>query len=281
MISKEKNDNATDLAWNQLHSRLKQDGLLQEKDINRQRAGYFSTLKWVAGIAILCICFVSIWLILSKEPTDYNMVTIYNEKNSPILVTTLQDGSVAYLTEESTINYPDHFNEKKREVILEGDAFFEISKKDKQPFFVDTKPAIIQVLGTAFNVKSMDSSSFMLSVRNGEVKVTLKKSAQILHVKTGETVLLSAGELKMVETDSELFNTYTKYIHFKDERLADVIRIINMNSKSTQLKISPKLENRPLTVSFSNNTPQRMAELICLALNLNYTEHENLITISE
>lgn len=283
MTLKVKNDRVTDDAWNALHKRFEEDGLLPAED-NKPKQGvlHSTVLKWVAVAAVACICIVSALVIRNMNAGGKEMYTLHNEENAPTLVTTLEDGSIVYLNQKTSIEYPVHFEKDSRRVSLQGDAFFEISKNRARPFFIETETARIEVLGTAFNVVSKDKSSFLLSVKHGEVKVTLKQSGQSTHVKAGETVLLESDNLqKSISADNKRFDSYMKQIHFKDERLADVIRIINLNSGSPELSVSPQLGNRLLTVTFSDNTPATMAELICLALNLKQTQSENVINITE
>ena len=56
-----------------------------------------------------------------------------------MLVTTLEDGSVVYLAQESTLKYPEHFATDKREVNLQGEAFFDVAKKHEQTFLIETE----------------------------------------------------------------------------------------------------------------------------------------------
>lgn len=136
------------------------------------------------------------------------------------------------------------------------------------------------MLGTAFNVKSNDSTPFELSVQRGEVKVTLKKDGQDIHVKAGETVTLLSRRLQLSMTpDPALFDRYTKRIRFKDEKLGNILRVINLQNPDIRLETTPELWNRTLTVTFSNDTPEAMAELICLALDLKKTRQDNMILL--
>lgn len=91
------------------------------------------------------------------------------------MATTLEDGSVVLLAKETSLLYPKHFIADKREVSLQGNAFFDVAKKQGQPFWIDTEQAKIEVLGTAFSVQSDEHAPFRLSVQRGIVKVTLKK----------------------------------------------------------------------------------------------------------
>lgn len=284
MNPKENQNKSTDAAWNKLYTRLEQDGLLQgDEQKARPKRAFLRTAgqRWSAVAAVVLICVASA-LALHKWSPATDMLTLQNDDSATRLVTMLEDGSVVYLSEATSIDYPLHFQSHKREISLQGNAFFEISKNKECPFFIETEDVLIEVLGTAFNVVSDNNKPFSLSVKNGEVKVTLKKTGQNIYVTGGETVLLEAGSLqKSSTTDSDRFGEYTRQIQFKDERLADIIRIINMNSDNIHLELSSELADRRLTVAFLNDTPQQMAELICLALNSTCTANGNTITIGQ
>jgi ferric-dicitrate binding protein FerR (iron transport regulator) len=283
MIYKEKQKHTIDLAWEHLYNRLEQDNLLPKKELSRRTIFHSNGFRWAASVAILCICSVSVWLINQRTNIHGNdLLVISNEKNAPTLATTLEDGSIVYLSEQATIQYPEHFQEDKRMISLQGDAFFEISKQQGRPFFIDTELAEIEVLGTFFHVKSSAKSAFLLSVRNGEVKVTLKKNNQTTYIKAGEAALWESGNLRLTEADMYLFNTYFEKIHFKDERLADIARIINQHSALTRIEVSPELEYRQLNITFfSEETTEMKAKQICMALNLTYSQQQNTIFITQ
>jgi ferric-dicitrate binding protein FerR (iron transport regulator) len=68
-------------------------------------------------------------------------------------------------------------------------------------------------------------------------------------------------------------------MHFKDERLADVISVINRNFKDVIFEVSPDIEERLLTATFSKDSPDSLVQLICSALNLKYSQQQNIIKI--
>ena len=67
---------------------------------------------------------------------------------------TLSDGTKVWLNASSTLEYPASFEGKKeRRVRLTGEAFFEVSRNEKCPFYVETgNQESVQVLGTSFNL---------------------------------------------------------------------------------------------------------------------------------
>lgn len=67
---------------------------------------------------------------------------------------TLPDGTQVWLNSDSKLQYAEAFTGNKREVTLEGEAYFDVVRDPQRPFIVHTSAIDIRVLGTAFNVKS-------------------------------------------------------------------------------------------------------------------------------
>lgn len=93
---------------------------------------------------------------------------------------TLSDGTAVSINASSRLRYPVAFAEDLREVELEGEAYFEVTKKltggENVPFMVQTKQQQLEVIGTTFNINSYGESiqttlvegSVKLSYENGE-----------------------------------------------------------------------------------------------------------------
>ena len=278
----EKNKLKTDQAWVQLYTRLEQDGLLDKPTSGTQIPYRIGLMKWVAAIIILCVSVATAIFLGQERTPEAALLTLHNNEASTTLVTTLEDGSIVYLADNSQLSYPEHFQREKREVSLLGNALFDVSGNKERPFLIETEQARIEVLGTSFNIKSSDKSIFELAVRRGLVKVTLKKNGEQTLVKAGQTVSLFSNRLQVAPTqDNEQFSDYTRRIKFKDERLGDILHVINLEYPMMPLKATADLEDRRLTVSFYNNSPATMAELICAALKLKCTQQNNIWMISE
>lgn len=270
----------TDQAWNKLYDRLNKEGLVPVT--NYRPSLYPLVMKWgaVAAVVICCVCLSITYFVKSGEE-GRDMLTQRNDQTGT-LVTALEDGSIVYLEERTSLQYPEHFSPDKRKVNLQGNALFDVTGNRSRPFIIETQEVRIEVLGTAFNVKSKDNIPFELSVQRGKVKVTLKKNGQDISVKAGETVTLLSQKLHLSNTtDNEQFLRYTKNMRFKDQRLADIIRSINLREQTINLQTSPGLGERRLTVTFSDNTPDTMTELICTVLNLKYKREGDTFTLYE
>ena len=237
----------------------------------------------MAAAVIAGIVCLAAWWVMPEQGEDIRNFVTQENRELTTLVKTLEDGSVVYLAQESTLQYPEHFATDKREVNLQGEAFFDVARKPEQAFTIETEKVRVEVLGTAFDVRSNEDIPFSLSVKRGRVKVSLKQDGTQVFVKAGETVTLQSGELLLSKTEHpELFDRYIKNIRFKDECLENVLRAINKESSDWQIETaSPALGKRRLTVEFANNSPESVAELICWTFNLKCARQGNKLILSE
>lgn len=273
------NNEQTNKAWKQLHTRLEQDGLICETRTTRKKFLATSTMRWVASLIIICIGTAILFLLVKDREPHAQLLSLNNQSNTSALVSTLEDGSIVYLAQQTSLHFPEHFEASQRKVFLQGNALFDVSGNKQRPFIIETEQAIIEVIGTSFDVKS--AGEFSLSVLSGKVKITSKNNNQSMVIEPGETGSFNAGQLqKSLTTKTNLLQNYIHEMQFKDEPLANIVHVVNKNSVGMQLKISSDLADKLLTVTFSGDSPQTVAQLICAALNLKYTQQQNIIYIS-
>ncbi len=93
---------------------------------------------------------------------------------------TLQDGSSVLLHPGSRLSYPKRFESAKREVFLSGEAYFEVAKNAKQPFFVYANEIVTKVLGTSFTVSAFPKDKqVIVTVQTGRVSVFAQSDQQM------------------------------------------------------------------------------------------------------
>ena len=113
---------------------------------------------------------------------------------------------------------------------------------------------------------------------------TLKKGNQECYVKAGEMVVVRSQRLVVLDTDNENeeWGSFFKHIRFKDESLANILKVMNLNSDSLQIQVvSPALEERRLTVEFSDESSEVIANLIANALGLQCIRQGDILLLSE
>jgi len=103
--------------------------------------------------------------------SEEKLISRYNQSQKPELVV-LSDGSKVTLQPKSSITYPEAFNGKERNIQLEGEAFFDVKKNQKQPFLVYFNNLTVRVLGTSFNIRSYgNENGIKVTVKTGKVSV--------------------------------------------------------------------------------------------------------------
>lgn len=142
--------------------------------------------KFVAATVVLAFMAISYHFYAEKRDqaddiSDFKTLTEANKAELIEIVNTgtvikpvqLADGSKVKLSPNSRISYSSHFVTKKREVFLNGEAFFEVTKNPDSPFKVYTRDIVTTVLGTSFTVKAFDKEADVsVVVKTGKVTVS-------------------------------------------------------------------------------------------------------------
>mgnify|MGYP002559861673 CR=1 FL=1 len=128
-------------------------------------------LKIAAVVAITVSCGLYFYL-SEKRNMELAMNTIIVPAGQRVNLE-LPDGTNVWLNARSEMKYPAVFSGSKREIKLDGEAYFEVSPNKEKPFVVHTQKCDIEVLGTKFNVEAYsDSKDFSTALMEGAVKVT-------------------------------------------------------------------------------------------------------------
>jgi transmembrane sensor len=110
-----------------------------------------------ASVIILAIAFAWTWQMISSGRKGPAQKVVYNEIIVPVgekAQAVLSDGTHVWINSGSRFRYPVTFGQTSRDVSLQGEAYFDVKKRGKSEFTVNTHDVRIVVLGTAFNVKA-------------------------------------------------------------------------------------------------------------------------------
>lgn len=108
----------------------------------------------LAAILILIVGFFFYYTLPDPHPAEAKTHTLVNTFPDSVLHIHLADGSMVWLNEQASLTYPEHFTGNRREVHLDGNAFFEVRKDSLHPFVVSTNLYKVEVLGTAFSINT-------------------------------------------------------------------------------------------------------------------------------
>jgi transmembrane sensor len=163
----------------QINQRLRSNIRQALPSARKQKPSGFLMLKIAASLIIATL--VTYLLIPNTPDTRSNDVVKiaptsdrveHTNNTNGILKILLPDSSSVELKPSSAISYSKTWDDQKREVQLIGEAFFEVVKDSKRPFYVYGGEVVTKVLGTSFSVKAaVNAESIEVAVRTGKVSV--------------------------------------------------------------------------------------------------------------
>ena len=107
---------------------------------------------------------------------------------------TLPDNTKVWLNAHSRLVYPVSFQKEKREVILEGEAYFDVRHNESSPFIVRTKDMDIKVLGTEFNVSAYsETPELKIALLKGLVELQPTDFSRTYQMQPGEQIWYKEG----------------------------------------------------------------------------------------
>lgn len=111
---------------------------------------------------------------------------------------TLSDGTRVWLNSESEITFPVSFVGGSREVVVKGEAYFEVKSDKVHPFIVHAKEVDIEVVGTKFNVAAYEDSHRVVTTL-AEGRVNVEMSGQVVGLSPDEQVSVDLKSGKMAK----------------------------------------------------------------------------------
>jgi transmembrane sensor len=199
----------------------------------------------------------------------------------------LSDGSKISLAPKGRIRYPERFDGERREVFLEGEAFFDIAKDPAHPFLVYANGLVTKVLGTSFRIKAYgDSREVTVEVKTGKVSVFAQsdphlkekvadKQLQGVVLTPNQKIIYARNAVKMVKTLVEkpemvVSKAEIPQFEFEDTPASDVFNTIARAYGIDILYDETLLKDCPLTARLDNQTLHEKLSIICKAVESSY-----------
>ena len=281
-----------------------------EESLFEEKLGFFRSIFKRKGAVILSIAFFlflatgTVYLLLKKKTTEATAseaISSVVTKNGNRTKIVLPDGSQVWLNAGSNLDYNNSsFNRGRREVYLNGEAYFDVVKNADKPFIIHTKKMDIKVLGTSFNVRSYSDEKFAeaalikgmievtlkdrdqkivlnpnekISVANEDAKAGMKPEKTVL-VKTN-TVSIPKYEVKEIKPNptyniiGEIAWTQNK-LYFEDETLENIGHLIERWFGKKVTIANESLKSVHYTGNFENETMEDVLTYLKLSRSFNF-----------
>lgn len=209
-----------------------------------------------AAAIVIMVCSISLlFLHTRKDEKKVFSSSVPREKQNRFL--TLPDGSTVILRPGSKLDYASSFEAfTKREVYLQGEAFFDIRHNNLKPFVVHTGKLETTVLGTAFDVKALSGDkTITVTVTRGRVKVSSQD--RILGIiKPNEQIVYNNQESNSIQNkvNSKIAVEWTDQdLLFEDVTVAEAAKVLEERFK-VKISFSDQLvRSKHFTTTFDKN----------------------------
>jgi transmembrane sensor len=246
---------------------------------------------WISGIA--ASIFFGVTFFYFPKNTINEIVTKIEEpkkEHFEIINSTLsekeiklEDGTIVTLKRNSSLRYDKDFNLTKRVVHLKGEAFFNVARNVKKPFFVYANDLVAKVLGTSFRVKAYETDKdVMVIVKTGKVSVYSTKTKKDLDPETQGMVLTPNQQITFEKQEEKMVRSLIpkpvillsqaelKEFSFKSTPVSKILDAIEKAYGVDIVSDDEMLKNCRITTSLTNETLFEKLEVICMAIEANY-----------
>lgn len=237
-------------------------------------------VRWsyrVAAVFVLVFLISRVFLISAK--TEWREIIAENQQTI-----FLPDSSIITLAENTSFKYPIEFNKKERSVVLNGKAYFEVTKDAKCPFIISTSNTEIKVLGTLFLVDASNPEKEQVFVDEGKIAFSVQNNNYSSVILTkNEKGIWQKNQNNILESTFQNLNQnswLSGHLAFNNSALKAVISDFEQHYK-IKIELSDKtIENRKYTGKFSNVPSQEAMQVLCLSLNLTFKKNKNIYILN-
>jgi ferric-dicitrate binding protein FerR (iron transport regulator) len=252
------------------------------KDIHSDKSHPKNPVKRIISIysrvaAILLIPLIAAGLIYMHRLTaasakdNKTVASIYAPLGSRVSFT-LPDNTTGMLNSGSKLSYSLPFS-NKRNVDLEGEAWFEVKKDTSHPFEIKAGASTVNVVGTCFNLSAYPTEDYVeVVLLQGKVNFSSGKSHELVSVLPSERLIYHNGEVIKNAVDPDKYTAWTEgKLVFRNEPMAEVARKIE-RWYNIKMKLADKdLEKYSFRATFEDDSLEDVLRFICLTSPIRYS----------
>ena len=253
---------------------------------NLQRHIRFRLNRWTRVAALFLLPLLTaagMYFYMSRNRSSSAPLIISVERGQKANII-LPDGSKAWLNSQSKLTYSADYNVNKRELQLDGEAYFEVAHNPQKPFIVKSSDICVEALGTAFGVKAYDEDNLISSIlMRGKVRVTTPDGESILV--PNERVMYDKAAHKRTQSKVRNATDFTGWIHnelrFENESLEEIAKNIQRIYNVEIVFATENIKNQRYTGTVNNNSLESVLNIITLTSPLSFQIKNQKVTLYE
>ena len=237
---------------------------------------------WAAAAAVLILFLAGWWLFRPQQDVGIQMVEAYNPKGVRSQIV-LPDGSKVWLSADSRLRYPAVFAEGKRDIHLQGEAFFDVAPNPSRPFEVHLQKGSVRVLGTSFNIRSYDEDALVTtSVATGKVAFLGDDTTVSNELTSGRKAVYNkeTRKLELMSTDPLLDKGWIDgTLVFRSENLESVALTLERYFGKKIVFLDNKARKFRFTGTFLNKSQTDILQYLSKTKPFSFTVSDSAILI--
>lgn len=164
---------------------------------------------------------------LAKRDREMTAMTTISVPSGQRVSMELPDGTSVWLNSGTTLKYPSDFKRsERREIHLDGMAYFDVARDEDHPFVVHTYLMDIEVLGTQFDVNvSSKRKIFETSLLKGKIQLSkpgVKDSS--IPLEPDQKITLKDNRLRISKIeDYDIYRWKEGLYCFRNKRFTEII----------------------------------------------------------
>ena len=246
-----------------------------------------SILKY-AAVFILAFTLGSLSLYYVNRSDRVELSSFYNTIDVPYgerSQITLYEGTKVWLNSGTKFRYPVAFSKETRDVFIEGEAYFDVSKDAKHPFVVRAGQLKMQVLGTRFNVCAYtDDNELTATLDEGSVNAINTTNSKNVILNPGEQVILNreTNGLKRLQVNSHLYTSWKEnLLKYENAPFDEVIKKME-RWYDVKIIVDPAINTKErYTMTIKTESLREMLHLVSRTTKLKYEIKENTVLIKK
>lgn len=246
----------------------------RKADLHRNRFSFQRFL--VAASIILFVVGGSLWMLKQSWNNKPEYINFVADK---ALMYMLPDSSKVWMQTGSKVRYAENF-QSHREVWLEGDALFDVTKGMKNNFKVYISKAFIEVKGTSFLVKKNQQNKKEVTLFEGKVEFNVNATGTCVTMKPMEKITYDPETAEVTMAKVEHMDWDNGRYLFTDITLEHLVEIINQKYNSHIILGKNINKTHKYTGSISHGEPlEKVIEKLCYTMGLNVEKQGEEILI--
>lgn len=196
----------------------------------------------------------------------------------------LPDSSTLYLHKNSKLTYRADFTASREVKLLEGEAFFEVEKRNGQSFSVTSHTSITEVLGTSFLIKSYaKAEKDEVYVISGKVSVTSIQAParRVILLPNEKSVVIKNGYPTFETITEENYSAWkSEQIHFQNTPFSTVVKTLEEYYDVSLQINNPDILTCRFTGRFEKSSLNEAIQVLAATFNLSFNDKKGVYTLS-